>query len=68
MYLILYPKNNSLGQHKHVVFESVFTEDKYYVAQCLEEAGVKAYKLDSLTELTEIEVTFQEVTKETKNV
>ena len=45
-------------------FVSNFTTDMRKVAESLKEPGVKVYKLDSLTEVKNIEVTYQEIVKE----
>jgi len=45
---------------------SYFTDDMHEAREALED-GARVYKLDSLTELKKIEVTYQEVTMETEN-
>ena len=45
-------------------FVSNFTSDMRKVAESLKEPGVKVYKVDSLTEVKDIEVTYQEIVKE----
>lgn len=66
MYLILFP-NTSMLRTNNNTWEHVFTQDMYRVSQALNQPEVKVFKLDGLTEIKEIEVTFQEIPKEMKD-
>ena len=59
--IVSYPIDNIIGD-----YFSHFTDDIHVVHEALEN-GARVYKLDSLTELKKIEVTYQEVTMETEN-
>lgn len=67
MYLILLLNDDLLHQRTpNECYQSCFTDDIEKVSKCLKD-GAKVYKLDSLTKVKEIEVTYQEITEETNN-
>lgn len=47
-------------------FESVYTTDMHRVSEALKLKDVKVFSLSSLTEILEVKVTYEEVTKETQ--
>ncbi len=69
MYLILTQNPGEFNKRniENGVHEPFFTDNINQVAKAVK-AGAKAYKLDSLTEIKEIEVTYQEIIKEADNV
>jgi len=65
MYLLIYPSTSCCaekGEYKHEI-----TDDMHRVTLCLEKQGTTVYKLDRLTEVTNIEITYDETTKETED-
>lgn len=70
MYLILRKNDNGhnflspTGMREENTYSSIFSEDIPYVSQCMSKPGVKVYKIGSLTEVKNIEVTYQEIVKE----
>lgn len=69
MYLILLGQDDPLNQRGAPpgCFTSYFTDDAEKASKCLK-TGSRVFKLDSLTEIVDIELSYQEVTKETQNV
>ena len=69
MYLILLSSDDPMNQRgaPQGCLTGYFTEDAEKVSRCLK-AGGRVFKLDSLTEIVDIELSYQEVTKETQNV
>lgn len=65
MYLILQPSHSPISGTRHKRYESFFVDDINLVSQQMEEPGTIVYKLDSLTQLKDVEVTYQEITVET---
>lgn len=65
MYLILI-NTRSLGQEVGYTYNSIFTESILDVAQAFRDGRgtIKVYKIDSLTEVKEIDIQIQEMTKE----
>ncbi len=65
MYLILISSEDPLHQRKpNSCYQSYFTDDIEKVSKCLKD-GAAVYKLDTLTKVKDIEVTYQEITEET---
>lgn len=58
MYLILYPTKNLVGNSGY--FESRFTTEVNEVSESLMRDGVRVFKMDNLTEIEEIHVTYEE--------
>jgi hypothetical protein len=67
MYLILQPSHSPISGTKHRHYQSFFVDDINLVSQQIDEPGTIVYKLDSLTQLKDVEVTYQEITEETKD-
>jgi len=67
MYLILYPSNRMVSGPDKEVFDSIYTIDMHRVSKALSEKEVRVFKIDSLTEIKSIDITYQEVTKEMHN-
>ncbi len=63
MYMILQMTHSNSGFSSG--YMPIFTDDMYRVSVALETKGTKVYKLDGLTEVTRIDITYQEITKET---
>lgn len=63
MYLILYPQNNGIN-YSADIFQPSCTSDMQKVSEALKKTGVRVYKLDSLTEITGVDITYQEIPKE----
>lgn len=61
MYLILYPSPRLDTEEN---YNSIFTTDMHRAYKCLNEKDVRIFKLDTLAEVKNIEVTYQEVVKE----
>ncbi len=65
MYLILYPSRGMISiSQNNECFDSVFTHDLHRVSEALKINGVRVYKIDSLTEIKSVEVSYTEVPKE----
>jgi len=68
MYLILYPRNTLSQGNSDGVYEALYTDDMHRVGQVLQkEKHVKIYRLSDLTEVFEMKITYEEVTKETRD-
>jgi hypothetical protein len=66
MYLILFPHQGISSSHTNT-FEAIYTKDMHRVSEALKLPNIKVFKLDSLVEIKEIEVTYQEIPKEMKD-
>ena len=66
MYLILFEHQGISGTHQGT-YEHIFTTDMHRVSKALESKECRVFKVDSLTEVKEIEVTYQEIVKEMKD-
>ena len=78
MYVILTPINSNFGSlcvsNSNYVppppslnYQAYFTVDIDSVAAAIKKPGNKVFRLDTLTEIKDIEVTYKEVTMETQN-
>ncbi len=68
MYLILYPRNTLSQGTSDGIYEALFTTDMHRVSQVLEkEKHAKIYRLSDLTEVCEMKISYEEVTKETRD-
>lgn len=66
MYLVLTPTHSPLGNViKNKAYQSFFTDSLDVVSDVVGEPGAIVYKLDALTQLKDVEVTYQEITEET---
>ena len=66
MYMILHPTSGMMSCERNGVFQALFTDDLHRVSQALDEKNVRVFKLDSLVEVKDIEITYQEITNETE--
>ena len=66
MYMILFPERNLSSHHKGV-YQGLFTTDMHRVSGALEEPECRVFSLEGLKEVTEIKITYEEVTKETRD-
>ncbi len=66
IYQILYPAKRMMSGEDLQTFESVYTTDMHRVSEALKLKDVKVFSLSSLTEILEVKVTYEEVTKETQ--
>jgi hypothetical protein len=60
MYLVLKPQIDALGNKRNDYYSPVYTDDIEVAHEHMNE-GCMAYKLDSLTRVTSIDVTYKEV-------
>lgn len=72
MYLVLYPNNNGVrpgGEENNpaTTYNSFYTTDTYKVSEALKRDDVIVYKMDSLTRVRAIDVTYQEIVMEMDN-
>lgn len=67
MYMILFPQKGMCSGNTDGIYQSLFTDDLHRVSGALREPGVSVYKLDGLTRITQVEITYQEITEETSD-
>lgn len=60
MYMIIFPQ-------KGMCLGNKFTDDLHRVSESLKDPEVRVYKLDGLTRITQVEITYQEITEETED-
>jgi len=65
MYLIVKPNDGTYMGQPSTFRPCYCCDDMYAAGQALSQ-GCKVYKLDSLTEIIDIEATYEEITPETK--
>ena len=66
IYQILYPSKRMMGDEDPQTFEAAYTTDMHRVSEALKIKDVIVFSLSNLTEIEEIKVTYEEVTKETE--
>lgn len=72
MYLVLYPNNNGVSSFREddkpvTSYNPFYTTDIYKVSEALKRDDVIVYKIDSLTRVRAIEMTYQEIVMEMDN-
>jgi len=61
MYMVLYPSTPGSGNTEEL-YNVLYTTDTHNVSKALTKVGVRVFRIDDLTEIKEIEISYKEVT------